>query len=185
MKFLIDFFPVLLFFIAYKMYDIYVATVVSIVAAFIQVGYSYFKYKRVENMHLITLVLLVVFGGLTLFLQDEAFIKWKPTVINMLFAVAFLGSQFIGEKSFIERMLGASITLPKAIWNKLNTTWALFFAALGILNLYVVYNYSTDTWVNFKLFGMTGLTFAFVLAQGIYLTRHIKMNETETQSEES
>lgn len=182
MKFLIDFFPVLLFFVAYKMYDIYVATVVAIVASAAQVGYSWWKHKRVENMHWVTLGLLVVFGGLTLFLQDETFIKWKPTVVNGLFAIVFLGSQYVGKKSLIERMMGTSLSLPKDVWNKLNMSWVVFFAGLAVLNLFVVYNFSTDTWVNFKLFGMMGLTFAFVLLQGIYLTRHIK--RTATQSEE-
>ncbi len=183
MKFLIDFFPIILFFIAYKTYDIYVATVVAIVASLLQVAYSWFKYKHVDKMTWITLGLLVFFGGLTLIFQDETFIKWKPTVLNGLFAIAFLGSQFIGEKSIIERMLGSSITLPKVIWGRLNLSWVAFFVVSGILNLYVVYNFSTDTWVNFKLFGMMGLTLIFMLAQGAYLMRHIKNNEA--QSEES
>ncbi len=174
MKFFVDFFPVLLFFIAYKIYDIYVATIVSIVAACLQVGYTWARTKRFENMQLVTLALLTVFGGLTLFLQDETFIKWKPTAINFLFAVVFLGSQFIGEKSLIERMLGGNLRLPRTIWQKLNLSWVIFFASLGILNLYVVYNFDTDAWVNFKLFGMTGLTFVFVLMQGIVLTRYLR-----------
>ena len=183
MKLLIDFFPVLLFFIAYKVYDIYVATIVAIVAAFIQVGYSWLSQKKVENMHWITLGLLVVFGGLTLFLRDEIFIQWKPTVINWLFAIAFLGSQFIGKKNFVERMMGANVSLPKAIWFKLNMSWAAFFTFLGIINLFVVYNFDMDTWVNFKLFGMMGITIAFILAQGFFLTKYI--NNEEAQSEEN
>jgi len=183
MKFLVDFFPILLFFIAYKAYDLYVATAVLIVATIAQVAYLWSKHKRVEKMHIITLVMVVLFGGLTLALQDDQFIKWKPTVINWLFAAAFLGSQFIGEKSFIERMLGASITMPKNAWIKLNFSWVIFFAALGIINLYVAFNFDTDTWVNFKMFGMMGLTFGFVLAQGIYLSRYMK--QQEAQNEES
>jgi len=186
MKFVADFFPILLFFIAYKMYDLYVATAVIIVASLAQVGYAWLKHRHVEKMHLITLAMVVVFGGLTLALQDEMFIKWKPSVINWLFAAAFLGSQYIGEKCFIERLLGASITLPREAWIKVNLCWVGFFAALGFINLYVVYSFDTDTWVNFKMFGMMGLTLIFIVAQGIYLTRFIKQEELKqkTQSEE-
>lgn len=183
MKFLADFFPILLFFIAYKMYDLYVATAVIIAASLVQIGYAWLRHKKVEKMHVITFAMVAVFGGLTLFLQDEMFIKWKPSVINWLFAVAFLGSQYIGQKTFIERMLSASIDLPRSAWVKLNLSWVTFFAALGFINLYVVYNFDTDTWVNFKMFGMMGLTFAFVIIQGIYLMRFIKAQEA--QSEES
>ncbi len=174
MKFLTDFFPILLFFIAYKMYDLYVATAVIIVASLAQVSYTWLKHRHVEKMHLITLAMVVVFGGLTLFLQDEMFIKWKPSVINWLLAAAFLGSQYIGEKSFVERMLSVNISLPRAAWNSLNLCWVGFFAMLGFINLFVVYNYDTDTWVNFKMFGMMGITFAFILAQGVYVTYLIK-----------
>ncbi|MDH5548104.1 MAG: septation protein A [Gammaproteobacteria bacterium] len=174
MKLLIDFFPILLFFIAYKTYDIYVATMVAIAASVVQVAYIWTKHRRVENMHLITLALVVVFGGATLLLEDEMFIKWKPTVVNWLFAVAFLGSQFIGEKNLVERMMGASITLERGLWAKLNWSWVLFFVFLGVVNLYVVYNFDTDTWVNFKLFGMMGLTLAFLLIQGFFLMKHIE-----------
>ena len=181
MKLFADFFPILLFFIAYKMYDIYVATAVAIVASLAHVAFSYAKYKKVENMQWITLGLIVLFGGLTLALRDPAFIMWKPTVVNLLFALAFLGSQYIGEKSFVERMMGASITLPKQEWIKLNFSWVLFFAFLAVLNIYVAYSFSEETWVNFKLFGMMGLTFLFIIAQGIYLTRYLKNNEPETE----
>jgi len=132
-------------------------------------------------MQWVTLGLIVVFGGLTLAFRDPTFIQWKPTIVNLLFALAFLGSQYIGEKSFIERMMGASITLPKKEWIKLNLSWVLFFVFLAISNLYVAYNFSEDTWVNFKLFGMMGLTFVFIIAQGIYLTRYMKDNDTESE----
>ncbi len=183
MKFLYDFFPILLFFIAYKIYGIYAATAVAIAASFVQVGWYWLKNRRFENMHLITLALLVVFGGLTLFLQDETFIKWKPTVINWLFGLVFLGSQFIGKKTIVERMMGANIELPAAVWPRINMAWALFFVFLGFVNIYVMQNFDTDTWVNFKLFGMTGLTLVFILGQGLYLTRFMKdepTTETET-----
>lgn len=182
MKFLYDFFPILLFFIAYKVYGIYAATAVAIAASFVQVGWYWLKHRRFENMHLITLALLVVFGGLTLILQDETFIKWKPTVINWLFAVVFLGSQFVGKKTIVERMMGANIDLPAAVWPRINMAWAGFFVFLGFVNLYVMQNYDTDTWVNFKLFGMTALTLVFIVGQGLYLARFMK-DEPATEAE--
>ncbi len=115
MKFLYDFFPILLFFIAYKLYGIYAATVVAIAASLVQVGMFWLKHRRFENMHLITLALILVLGGLTLWLQDETFIKWKPTIVNWAFAAAFLGSRFIGEKTLVERMMGSAIELPAHI----------------------------------------------------------------------
>ena len=177
MKLLFDFFPILLFFIAYKIYGIYTATVVAIVAAFIQVAWFWLQHRRFETMHLVTLGLIVVLGGATLILQDEMFIKWKPTVVNWLFAVVFAGSHFIGNKTIIERMMGGNITLPQPIWARLNASWTMFFLILGVTNLYVLYNFDTDTWVNFKLFGMLGLTLAFVVLQAVYLGRHIKAQE--------
>ncbi|MDH3326757.1 MAG: septation protein A [Gammaproteobacteria bacterium] len=181
MKFITDFFPILLFFIAYKMYDIYIATAVAIVAAVIQVAYAWHKHRHVENMQWITLGLIVVFGGLTLVLQDETFIKWKPSVVNWLFAIAFLGSQYIGGKTFIERMVSGNFDLPKAVWNRLNMSWVFFFVFSGFANLYVAQNYDTDTWVNFKLFGMLGLTFIFIIGQGIYMTRFMKSNALDNK----
>lgn len=183
MKLLFDFLPILLFFIAFKVYDIYVATVVAIAASFIQVGLFWYKHRRFETMHLVTLALIVIFGGATLILQDEMFIKWKPTILNWLFGLAFIGSQFIGEKNLVRRMMGKTITLTdSSIWTRLNSYWALFFLSLGCVNLYVVYNFDTDTWVNFKLFGMLGLTLLFIIVQSLYLSRYIK---EDTQVEEN
>ena len=180
-KFLADFFPVLLFFVAYKVYDIYVATAVAIAASFVQVGGYWLKHKKFENSHLITLAILVVFGGATILLHDEMFIKWKPSVVNWIFAIVFLGSQFIGSKTIIERMMSKNVTLPATVWLKLNMSWVIFFIALGIINLFVVYNFDTDTWVNFKLFGMMGLTILFVIIQAIYMSRHMQTSEVESK----
>ncbi len=185
MKFLFDFFPILLFFIAYKMFDIYVATVVAIASSFIQVGWFWLQNRRIEKMHVITLGMLVVFGGATLILQDEIFIKWKPTVINWLFGVVFIGSQYIGEKSIVRRMMEGNISLPDAIWGRLNIAWALFFIVLGFINLYVAFNFDTDTWVNFKLFGLMGLTFLFIILQALYLGRFIEPENEAVVKEES
>jgi len=181
MKFLFDFFPILLFFIAYKAYDIYVATAVAIIAAFIQVGWFWLQYRRFEKMHVITLLLITVLGGATLILQDPDFIKWKPTVVNWLFGVVFIGSQFIGKKTIVQRMMEASVELPAAIWTKLNLAWAVFFIFLGFLNLYVAFSghYDMDAWVNFKMFGMIGLTFVFIIGQAFFIGRYIKEPEAE------
>lgn len=174
MKFLFDLLPIVLFFAAYKYADIYVATGVAIVASIAQVAYSWLRHRRVESMQWITLGLIVVFGGATLLLKDEMFIKWKPTVLNWVFAAAFLASQYIGKKSLSHRMLGEAVTLPPEVWARVNWSWVIFFTLLGFANLYVVYNYDTDTWVNFKLFGMLGLTLLFVLAQAVFLGRYMK-----------
>ncbi len=178
MKFLADFFPILLFFIAYKVYDIYAATAVAIAASAIQVSYYQLRYKKVEKMQWITLILLVFFGGMTLAFRDPDFIKWKPTVVNWLFAAAFWGSLFIGEKSLLQRMMDQAITVPDNIWVRLNYIWISFFIGIGLLNLYVAFNYDEDTWVNFKMFGMLGITFAFVIAQGFYIARHAQESRT-------
>lgn len=173
MKLLFDFFPILLFFIAFKIFDIYVATAVAIAASLLQVGLSWLKNRHVEAMHWVTLVIIVVFGGLTLYLQDEQFIKWKPTVINWLFGAVFLASQWMGEKTMIERMMGGNLSLPTAVWRNLNLSWTLFFFILGGVNFFVMSTFDTATWVNFKLFGMLGLTLVFVLVQSFYLSRHL------------
>ncbi|MDO9371777.1 MAG: septation protein A [Gammaproteobacteria bacterium] len=174
MKFLFDLFPILLFFVAYKFYGIYVATAAAIAASFVQVGVFWLKHRRFETMHLVTLALIVVFGGATLLLHDEMFIKWKPSVLNWLFGAAFLVSQLVSDKNLAQRMLGANISLPAAVWTRLNLSWAVFFIAVGFANLYVVYYFDTDTWVNFKLFGIVGLTLVFVILQAIYLSRHVQ-----------
>jgi intracellular septation protein len=177
MKFLFDLFPILLFFVAYKMYDIYVATAVAIGAACVQTGLFWLKHRKFEKMHLITLAILIVFGGLTLVLRDPVFIKWKPTVVNWMFGAAFLGSQFIGKRTLVERMMGHAISVPTPVWSRLNWAWILFFISMGLLNIYVAYSFSEATWVNFKLFGMMGLTLVFVFGQAFYLSRYMVPGE--------
>ncbi|MCL2458080.1 MAG: septation protein A [Desulfobulbus sp.] len=174
MKFLFDFLPVLLFFIAYKLFDIYIATGAAIVATLVQSGWLWITTRKVGTMQLTTLAIILIFGGLTLLLHDEQFIKWKPTVINWLFGGAFLLSQVVGRQTAIERLLGSNLTLPPLVWRRLNLAWTVFFFALGGANLYVMTYYDRDTWVNFKLFGMLGLTLAFVVAQSFYLSRYVK-----------
>ncbi|MEF3075232.1 MULTISPECIES: septation protein A [unclassified Methylobacter] len=170
---LFEFFPIILFFIAFKLYDIYVATAVVIVATVIQVAYTWFKHRKVETMQWITLALILVMGGATIYLQDEQFIKWKLSIIEWLFGLAFLGSQFIGKKPFVERMMSGSLTLPAVVWRRLNIMWAGFFISVGFINLYVMYNYNTDDWVTFKTFGVPGLMIIFILVQMIFIYKYI------------
>ena len=193
MKFLYDFFPVVLFFVAYKTYDIFIATGVIIIASLIQVGFSWMKHRKIEKMHIVTLVLVLVLGGATILLHDENFIKWKPTVVNWLFAAVFLGSHFIGKRTIIQRMLDSNISLPSPIWPRLNMLWTGFFIIMGVANLYVAFYFApeltaqerTDLWVDFKLFGMMGLTFVFVILQAIYLARYIQESDSDKIQEEN
>jgi len=173
MKFLFDLFPVILFFAAYKLAGIYVATGVAIGATFAQIGWLLLRKRRIDAMLWVSLGIIVVFGGATLVLQSEAFIKWKPTVLYWLFAVILFGGQLAG-KNFMRSMLSEQVQLPDAAWLRLNMSWAGFFAAMGFVNLYVAFSYSTDTWVSFKLFGFTGLMLLFVVGQAFFLARHIE-----------
>ena len=199
MKFLFDLFPVILFFLAFKFYPdwateptcinsfcipggteggIYAATIVAIIASLLQVGFYWLQHRRFENMHLVTLAMIVLLGGATLIFQDKTFIMWKPTVVNWIFAIAFFTSQYIGDKPLIMRMIGDNIDLDnRTTWQRLNQLWIGFFITIGIINLFVAYNFSIETWVNFKLFGFLGLTVAFVIIQSIYLSQHIVETE--------
>ena len=181
MKLLVDFLPIVIFFVVYKMTnDLILATAILIPATMLQMCYTWLTTKKIEKMQLVTLIMVVVLGGLTVALQDGQFIKWKPTIVNWLFGLAFLGSQFIGKKPVVQRLMEKGIQLPSRIWRQLNFAWFVFFAVMGSLNLYVAFNYSEATWVDFKLFGMLGLTFVFILAQGIYMSRFMpKDNEVE------
>lgn len=182
MKFLYDLFPLLLFFAAFKFYDIYVATAVAIAASFVQVGLFWLKHRRFETMHLITLAVIAVFGGLTLALHDDTFIKWKPTLVYWILAALVLGSQYIGKKTIIERMMAAQISLPSAVWRRLNLSWGIFFAVVGAANIYVAFYYGLDLdpetrreiWVNFKVFGLLGLTLLFTVIQAVFIAKHVQ-----------
>jgi intracellular septation protein len=182
MKLLLDFFPVFAFFIAYKAYDIYVATSVLIVTFIAQFLFDWKRNGKINKMHLTSLVLVLVFGGITLFLRDEKFIQWKPTVVNWLFAAAFLLAPVFTRKTLVQRLMEKTVQLPTGLWTQLNSMWVLFFLLSGAANLYVVYNYDEETWVNFKLFGMLGLTFVFILLQGVWLSRKATLLE-ESQPE--
>lgn len=179
MKLLFDFFPVLIFFISYKLFGIYNATAIAMIASVIQVLFYRLKHQHYEKMHLISLSLIFILGGATLFFHNPWFIKWKPTGIYWLTALILFGSPLIIKKPLMQKMLEDNISLPLKIWYRLNYVWALFFTLLGAVNLYVAYYYSTDIWVNFKLFGTTGCTLLFVFIQAIYLTRHLIEKDIE------
>jgi intracellular septation protein len=173
MKFLFDFFPVILFFVAFKLAGIYVATGVAIAATFAQVAWLKLRGKKIEPMLWASLAIIAVFGGATLVLQDETFIKWKPTVLYWLFGAVLAGGAALG-RNLIRLVLSEQVQLPDPVWTRLNWSWVGFFLLMGALNLYVAYNYSTDNWVNFKLFGGMGLMLLFVVAQALVLARFIE-----------
>ena len=179
MKFLFDFFPLVAFLVAFyypedREQGIYLAIQVLIIASTIQIIIYWLITRKFEKMHVITLILTVILGGATLLLKDVRFIKWKPTAVNWVFALVFLGSQFIGKKPIIRRMMDHAISVPDEIWTKLNIGWVVFFIFSGIANLYVVYNFSTEFWVNFKVYGLLGLTFIFAIGQALYMSRYIE-----------
>jgi intracellular septation protein len=201
MKFLFDLFPVILFFAAFKLAEqnpdtaavlastllagiggtvadaqapILLSTVTAILATFAQVGWLTLRRRKVDTMLWVSLVIIVVFGGATLVLRDETFIKWKPTVLYWLFGLTLLVSAIGFRRNLIRKMLEEEVTLPEPVWSRLNLAWIGFFAFMGVANLYVAFSFPTDTWVNFKLFGGMGLMFLFVIAQGLFLARYME-----------
>ena len=187
MKFLFDFFPLILFFAAYKFYGIFVATAVAILASILQVGFFWARQRRFETTHLITLAVIVIFGGMTLIFQDVIFIKWKPTIVEWIFAAMVLGSHLTGRRTALEFMLGSQLKLPPPVWRKVNLGWGLFFLLVGALNLYVAFFFRldldpqarTDLWVNFKVFGLMGLTLIFAIVQMLLIAKHIDTSEKD------
>lgn len=223
MKLLYDFFPIVLFFIAYKTAGIYTATIIAIVASIAQVGFAYYKNRRFETMHLVSLGLIVILGGLTLILRDKAFIMWKPTLVNWAFAAAFLLTSLFSAKPLIQRILSSQLELPTVVWTRLNVLWICFFLVSGAANIYFVKGFQNaelelitaapnmeaaiiaelncdvdfeanvrelcntardkeSLWVNFKLFGMLGLTFIFIIIQGFYLYRFIQPEDDGSEN---
>ncbi len=175
---LIDFIPVLLFFAAFKIYGIYVATTVGIVATAVQVLLTRFIRKKFDKQQVVTLVIFVLFGGLTLYFHDPIFVKWKPSIIFWIFGIAFLLSHFIGKKPLAQRMLEGMLeaqtaAVPATLWVRLNAAWAIFFIFLGTVNIYIAYHFSTDVWVNFKVYGIMLCLLAFSFAQAMCLSRYL------------
>jgi intracellular septation protein len=177
MKFLLDFLPIIAFFVTYKLRDsMNDAIIVTVIITALQVSITWIVQRRLEKMHIVTLVLVTFLGVASIYFGNELFFKWKPTVINWLFAMTFMASHFIGHSTILERLMGEQLELNKQTWQKLSVSWIVFFAFLGALNLYVVYNFSTDTWVNFKLFGTLAITLLFVVIQAVYLSQHMHEN---------
>lgn len=175
-KFLFDLFPLILFFIAFRLADIYTATAVAIAAGVLQFVWLKLRGKTIEAMHWINLTVIIVFGGATLFFQNDAFIKWKPTVLYWVFACILLGGRLFFGRNIMQQLMGGQIDLPAAVWERVNLSWAGFFAVCGAVNLYVAFSgqFTESQWVNFKVFGLMLLMIAFVIAQSIWLGRHMK-----------
>ncbi|MBA2722356.1 MAG: septation protein A [Methylibium sp.] len=206
MKLLFDIFPIVLFFLVFKLAEgqpdaaaafatehfgmlvagsvisaklapVLLATLVVIVATFVQIGWLMARRKKIETMLWVSLGLVTVLGGATIWFQNETFIKWKPSVLYWVMGTAFWLSQALWRKNLLQALMGGQLELPPAVWRNLNFMWIGFFAFMGLLNLYVAYSFSTDTWVNFKLFGGVGLMLLFTLAQGLYMSRHVKAED--------
>ncbi|CAG0992162.1 Intracellular septation protein [Methylophilaceae bacterium] len=202
MKFLFDLFPVILFFAVFKLTGIYpesaamlaqlidyqaepgqlpilFATAVAIIATLLQIGWVKLRHGKVDNMLIASGIIIIVFGGATLWLHDELFIKWKPTVLYWLFGAGLAIASLFFKKNLIRNMMEKQIAMPDAVWNKLNGAWAVFFIFLGCLNLFVAYNFTSEVWVNFKLFGTMILMFAFVIGQSLMISKYITTNDSE------
>ncbi|MCW5652388.1 septation protein A [Hydrogenophaga sp.] len=173
MRFLIDFFPIALFVAAYKMANIYVATGVLMAATVLQTGLIYAIDRKLQTLHKVTLVLVLVFGALTLFLQDERFIKWKPTVLYASMAIVLAAALWIWKKNFLQILLGSQLKLPEPVWARLTVAWVAYFLFMAAINAYVAAYFSTEFWVDFKLWGYI-FPVLFIVGQGLYIARHIK-----------
>ncbi len=181
MQLLVDFLPIIIFFAVFKLYGMYAATAAIMIAMAVQIAVQWIRTRTVSKMLLTSGILVGVFGGMTLVLRNPIFFQWKPTIVNALFAVAFLGSQFIGRQTLTERIMGHAAELPGRIWTQLNMIWVVNFTVLAAANIYVVYNFSEETWVNFKVFGTLGLTIATAIGQAVW----IAMNSPEDTGPEN
>ena len=181
MRFLIDFFPILLFVGAYKLYDIYVATGVLMAATVAQMALIYAMDRKLSTMHKITLLLILVFGSLTLVLQNELFIKWKPTVLYGAMAIGLSIALWTAKKNFLKLMLGSQLDLPDPVWMRLNVIWISYCVFMSVINGYVAANFSTEAWVNFKLWGYV-FPLAFIVGQGLYIAPHLKADEAKPEA---
>jgi intracellular septation protein len=179
MKLLFDFFPIILFFAAYKVWGIFTATAVGIVATIVQIVWSRVRTGRIEPLQWVSLAIIGVLGGLTIALHNETFIKWKPTVLYWAMGGILFVGQAVFSKNLLKSVMGSQLELPDPVWRVMTWSWVVFFAAMGAINLWVAFNFNTDTWVNFKLFGGMGLMVLFILGQAVYLGRHMKPEEAE------
>ena len=174
MKLLLDFFPIALFFLAFKFWGIYVATGVAIAATIAQIGWLRYSTGKVEPMQWLSLAIIVLFGGATILAHDDTFIKWKPTVLYWLMGGTLAAGLLFFRKNFLKSLMGSQLQLPDAAWRAMSWSWSGFFAFMGLLNLWVAFHYDTNTWVNFKLFGGLGLMALFIVGQALFLGRHVK-----------
>lgn len=179
-KLLLDFFPIALFFAAYKFFNLMIATQVAIATSLAQVLWLRVTTGKFPKVQLVSFLSILILGGATLLLKDDIFIKWKPTAVYWLLSTALLFSQIFSSKPLMQRFGEKSVKLPSRIWRQLNITWCIFFASMGVANLYVVYNYDTAAWVNFKLFGTLGLTLVFIVAQSLYMAKHSQLENGNT-----
>lgn len=182
MKILIDFFPILLFFGAFKAYDIYVGTAVLMGATVLQMALIYAIDRKLQTMHKITLALILLFGTLTLVLQDDRFIKWKPTVLYAAMSIGLAIAVWVFRKNFLKMLLGSQLELPDNVWHRLNVAWVIYTAFMAAINSYVVLNFSTEAWVTFKLWGYA-FPLVFLVGQGIYIAPHIQSDEADKVAE--
>jgi intracellular septation protein len=177
MKFLFDLFPILLFFVAYHIAGIYAATATAMIATLGQIGWLRLRKRKIEPMLWVSFAIITLFGGATLWLHNETFIKWKPTVLYWFFGIALWVASRIYQHNLVRKLINTpQLRLPEAAWQRLNDSWIVFFVVMGAVNLWVAYQFSTDTWVSFKLFGSIILTLVFVVLQGIFLAKHMKQN---------
>ena len=187
MKFLFDFFPAVAFLIALFIPEnreegIYLATKVIIVTSFLQIIVSWFFTRRIEKQYVLIFLVVLILGSATLFLHDERFIKWKPTIVFWLFSLVCLGSEFIGKNNIPQKLMGHMFDAPNAVWLRVNISLTLFFIMLGLINIYVAHNYATETWAFFKVFGIMGINFVFILGLVWYMSRY--MIEIEQEKKE-
>lgn len=184
MQLLYEVLPVFLFFLAFKFYDIYVATVVGIVSTMLQVLATRVVTGEWDRKQVITMAIFIVFGGMTLYFHDPIFVKWKPTIVFWIFAVAILFTQVFTKKPMMQRMMEGAMqqsgTVPSQIWRRINIMWAIFFVVMGAINLYVAYYFSNDAWVNFKFYGITAALLLVSILQAFYLLRYITEKEQST-----
>lgn len=182
MKAFLDFFPVVLFFIVFKLSDVFTATAVAIVATVLQIVWLRYKFGKVETMQWVSLGVIVVFGGATLISHDETFIKFKPSVLYIIMALALWVGEYGFGRNFLKQLMSSQIEVPDPVWRALVNAWGVFFLSMSVLNLWVAYNFDTDTWVNFKMFGGMGLMFVFVLGQALYLAKHMKPEDLKGEA---
>jgi intracellular septation protein len=174
MRLLIDFFPLAVFFVAFKLWDIYVATGVAIAATVLQIVWIRLHHGKVDPMQWVSLAIIVLFGGATILLHDDMFIRIKPTILYWVLGGVLAGGQLFMRRNPMKALMGAQMELPETVWRALGWSWAAFFAAMGALNLWVAFHFDEKTWVNFKVFGILGLMVVFVVVQAVFLGRYVK-----------